>query len=294
MNLKKTVESMVCFAVLAMMIIAFATSVQPVEAAAQVSIVNHQGYIDFSGYYQVVGEVINNGDTPAKNVYVKTTFASTEGADEDEMETQIHVILPGRKAPFAGTAGAAGSTVSSYTVELMDLTMSAEDLPKVLSIVSSSSELNMIQNMMITGTVKNTGTETATYSRVYATVYDGPSGAGNVVAVTGCTAQPYNLDAGQTGNFQMAFFVTPGKTYASYVVVAESDQYAATTEYVAAMGQTTSASPSPTSQTSSTDPSSSTSLSPSPSIPEFPPFIILPLLFVALLTVTAALRRKHL
>jgi hypothetical protein len=88
--------------------------------------------------------------------------------------------------------------------------------------------------MMINGTVKNTGAETATYTRVYATVYDGPSGTGNVVAVTSCTAQPYNVCPGQTGNFEMGFFITQGKSYASYVLAAESDQYAATTEYVAA------------------------------------------------------------
>ena len=62
--------------------------------------------------------------------------------------------------------------------------MPSEDVPKALEIVSAASEQNIINNMMITGTVKNTGTETATYTRVYATVYDGPSGTGNVVAVT--------------------------------------------------------------------------------------------------------------
>jgi archaellum component FlaG (FlaF/FlaG flagellin family) len=76
---------------------------------------------------------------------------------------------------------------------------------------------------MITGSVKNTGTETATYTRVYATVYDGPSGTGNVVAVTSTTAQPYNIDPGQTGTYQMGFVITSGKSYASMVIVAESD-----------------------------------------------------------------------
>jgi hypothetical protein len=38
----------------------------------------------------------------------------------------------------------------------------------------------------------------------------------------------------------MGFFVTPGKSYASYVVTAESAQYAATAEYIAETGQTSS------------------------------------------------------
>jgi hypothetical protein len=72
------------------------------------------------------------------------------------------------------------------------------------------------------------------------------------------------VDPGQTGNFEMGFFVTQGKTYASYVLVAESDQYAATTEYVAA------------------------------TIPEFPSFIVVPLLIVTMLIVAIAVKRKQL
>lgn len=200
---------------------------------------------------------------------MKISFTSSEGVDEDEHDTLIRTILPGRKAPFAGTAGVAGSQVTSYKVELMDLTMATEEVPKVLEIVSVSSEVNFINNMKITGSVKNNGAEPATYTRVYATVYDGPSGTGNVVAVTSTTAQPYNIDPGQTGNFEMGFFVTPGKSYSSMLIVAESDQYEATSEYTVAISQSSTTTAAPTSLTSTNSPSPS-GLSPSPSIPEFP------------------------
>ena len=187
--------------------------------------------------------------------------------------------------------------MTGYQISLMDLTMSTEDLPKVLEIVSANSEVTMI-NMMITGTVKNNGAETATYTRVYATAYDGPSGTGNVVATTGGTAQPYNVDPGQTGTFQIGFFMTPGKSYTSMVIVAESDQYAATTEYVAAMGQTSTTTPSnsvaPTSHASSAAPSSSASLNPSPSIPEFSPFIAVPLLIAGMIAVAVVIKKNRL
>jgi len=260
------------FAIIALTLLMFAVYVEPAKAAEQIAIVSHQGFLDSTGYYVVYGEVKNNGDTPAKNVYVKITFSSPSGSDEDEVEISLHTILPGRKASFMGDASAQGSTVTGYQIELMDLTMPTEDLPKVLEIVSANSEVTMI-NMMITGTVKNNGAETATYTRVYATAYDGPSGTGNVVATAGGTAQPYNVDPGQTGTFQIGFFMTSGKSYTSIVLVAESDQYEATTEYVTATGQSSTTSPSasasPTSQASSAAPSSSASLNPSPSIPEF-------------------------
>jgi hypothetical protein len=291
MHIKRIVVFVACFAIATLMLTESATLVNPVKAAEQVTIVNHQGFLDSTGYYVVFGEVKNNGDTAAKNVYVKITFTSSSGDDEDEVETQIHTILPGRKAPFMGSASEQGSLVKSYKVELMDLTMSSENLPKTLEIVSSKSEINMINNMMITGTLKNTGAETATYTRVYATIYDGPSGTGNVVGVTGGTAQPTNVAPGDTATFQIGFFRTSTKSYASMIIVAESDQYAATTEYTTAMGQT-STTASPTSQASSTTPSS-TSLNPSPSIPELSPFIVAPLLIVTMLILALAVKRKQ-
>jgi len=289
---KKIMNFLTFVAIFALMSTMLAISVEPAKAAEQITIVNHQGILESAGYFNVVGEVKNTGDTAAKNVYVKITFMSSEGADEDETETLIHTILPGRKAPFMGTAAVAGSLVTSYTVELMDLTMPSEELPKALEIVSAASETTIIANMMITGTVKNTGTETATYTRVYATVYDGPSGTGNVVAVTSTTAQPTNVDPGQTGTFQMGFFVTPGKSYASMVIVAESDQYEAKSEYVAAIGQTSSSTtPSPTSLTSTTTPSP-TGLDPSPTIPELPVTIAITVLVGAMLMVSVALKKN--
>ena len=251
---KKPILFLVCTAIFVLMSTMFASLVEPVQAAEQITIVNHQGILDFAGYFNVYGEVKNTGDTAAQNVYVKISFTSSEGVDEDEHDTLVRIILSGRKSPFAGTAGVAGSLVTSYKVELMDLTMPSEELPKVLEIVSATSEVNFMNNMMITGSVKNNGAETATYTRVYATVYDGPGGTGNVVGVTSCTAQPYNVDPGQTGTFEMGVFRTSGKTYASMVIVAESDQYAATSEYAVATGVSTTT-PSPTGLTSTSTPS---------------------------------------
>jgi hypothetical protein len=291
----KIIHFLTYVAILALMSTMFAITVEPVKAAEQITIINHQGILESAGYYNVVGEVKNTGDTAAKNVYVKITFISSEGNDEDEQEVLIHTILPGRKAPFMGTAAVAGSLVTSYNVELMDLTMASEDVPQALEITSATSEVNIINNMMITGSVKNKGTETATYTRVYATVYDGPSGTGNVVAVTSSTSQPYNVDPGQTGTFQMGFFITAGKSYTSMTIVAESDQYEATSEYTVATSQisTTTASPtaSPTSLTSTNTPSP-TNLNPSPTVPELPATITIAFLVIAMLLVPIVLKKS--
>jgi len=45
----------------------FSSLLLPVKAAANVTIVSHMGYMDYGGYYHVVGEVQNIGDVPVKN-----------------------------------------------------------------------------------------------------------------------------------------------------------------------------------------------------------------------------------
>ena len=81
---KKIFNILTYAAILALMSTMFAITVEPAKAAEQITIINHQGILDSTGYYNVVGEVKNTGDTAAKNVYVKITFNSNEGADEDE------------------------------------------------------------------------------------------------------------------------------------------------------------------------------------------------------------------
>jgi hypothetical protein len=288
---KKIVVFLTFIAIFTLMATMFAISVEPVKASEQIAVVNHQGFLDSSGYFVVYGEVMNTGITSAKNVYVKISFTSDSGVEEEEVAIVLNVLSPGRKAPFYLTADQQGSLVKSYTVELMDLTMQSEDLPEALEVVSSNCEVNYIDNMRLTGMVKNLGAETAIYTRVYATVYDGPSGTGNVVAVISSVAEPYNLDPEQTGTFQMGFFTTPGKSYSSYVVTAESAQYAATTEYTAAIDLTLTATASPTSPTSITTPSP-TNLEPSPTIPELPTSIAMTLAIIAMLMVSVAVKKN--
>ena len=81
---KKIMKFLTFVVIFALMSTMFAISVEPAKAAEQITIVNHQGILESAGYFNVVGEVKNTGDTPAKNVYVKITFTSSEGDDEDE------------------------------------------------------------------------------------------------------------------------------------------------------------------------------------------------------------------
>jgi hypothetical protein len=276
---------LICISALGLLSIAYATSVKLVNAAEQIIIVNHQGFIDSTDRYKVYGEVKNTGDTAAQNIAVKITFHDLSNAvlDEVEWNVRVDVLLPGRRAPFVAQAGGDGTLVKSYTVELTDGVKSADSLPLGLQIVSSSAEVKTgYESVMLNGEVKNTGSNAANYVKVVATLYDGPSGTGNVVGAASVAAEPSDLNSGQTGTFQMGIPVGSGKSYLSYVLTANSNEYAANAEYVAAIGQV-----------SSTSLSSSAGLSPSPSIPEFSSTFVIALMIVATLIAVFAAKKRQ-
>jgi len=215
----------------------FGNLVKPVKADAQVSIVIHTGYLDGMGYYQVCGEVQNTGDTAARNIWVTITFYDASSAVLDgprEAQVQHDVLLPGRKSPFAYSAGVQGSLVHSYTVDMLFYDPS-DTIPLGLEIVSDSSniiDMVFLKTMNVSGQVKNSGSETATFVRVVATFYNGPGGTGTVVGVSAATSSPLSLDAGQTGSFIILIDVTGRESqFVSYVLVPESPEYAAIPEF---------------------------------------------------------------
>lgn len=267
--MKKLVALFTCIALFALILTMFAAFVKPVKAAENVILVGHQGFLDSTGSYVVYGEVKNTGDEAATNVYLKITFYDSSNAvlDEGEVSIKADVLLPGRKAPFGVLAGVEGTKVNSYKVELMDLTMSADNLPIGLEIVSSSAEVKTAyQSVMLNGQVKNSGTQTANYVKVIVTLYDGPSGTGNVVGAASASTDPSSLNSGQTGTFQTGIPVGSGKSYVSYVITAQSLEYT-TEEYVRATGGQPSATSTPTPSASPTaspsQPASSSTPTPS-------------------------------
>jgi hypothetical protein len=264
MDLKKIVAFTACVVVFLSMLGVLTAFVKP-AAAEQVTLFSHTGYLDTYGDYVVCGEVKNNGGTAATNVYVKITYISDSGGTEDQTAIVLNVLMPGRRAPFYDISSQQGSLVKSYNVELMDLTMPSEDLPELLETVSSNCEISVDNYITISGTIMNDGAETAIYNRVYSTFYDGPSGTGNVVAVTSGVTDPYNLNPGQTGDFQTGFYAIPGISYVSFVLTAESANYAALREYVGEAGLASTTTPSPTSQTPQPSASSNTQISNPPS-----------------------------
>ena len=201
-----------------------------VNAAPQIEILtSHTSFIDSIGYFNVVGEVHNVGDQAANYVGVKATLynVGNEVIATPFNYIALAVLLPDSKSPFR--------------VEFVDITQSAlvdhysleveftptDSIPKQLEIASHNSSI-IIGSMVIDGEVKNTGDSTATYVTVFATCYDE---AGNVVQVGGVYANPVDIGVNQKGPFRILIDYENTELINSYVLTAESENYALIPEF---------------------------------------------------------------
>ena len=111
---KKIIVFLTFVVILALMTTMFTTIVKPVKAAEQITILNHQGILESTGYFDVVGEVKNTGDTAAQNVNVKITFTSDEGDDVDRNGCTYPHNTTGKKSPIHGHSS--GSRITSNII----------------------------------------------------------------------------------------------------------------------------------------------------------------------------------
>ena len=199
-------------------------------AFGEVIIENDQQYIGDDGSLHIVGEIINNLEIPLNqiNVIVSLFNSDNELIATEQTSSQVNTVMPGMKSPFdLVITDNKSKQATSYLLEL-DYTVST---PKnqVIDITSSEMTRDNYNNLLITGTVTNRGEITANMVSVVATLYDRQ---GNVAGVTKTHPEPDYLMVGDE-----AFFVLtiPDKSQTveikDYVLVAESEEYAAVPEF---------------------------------------------------------------
>jgi len=234
------------------LLVSFASSV---NAAAQVTILSHSGYIGSLGWYYVVGEVQNSGDMHLEYVEIIATFYDSHDVivDTDFTFADLSVLLVGRKSPFKVSLidTEQSARVDHYSLEV---TYDIFELgkPEGLEILSSSSYVDTFGWMHLVGEIKNIGVYPTTYVEVIATFYDN---TGKVVDCDFTFSNPNDLKADQKASFEITLISDRVPLVDSYELTAESDQYAI--------------------------------------VPEFPSFLILPLFMIATLLAVIVYRRKH-
>jgi len=199
-----------------------------VDAVGNVVILSHTGYLDSYGNYHVVGEVQNVGGQAVNFVQVSATFYDSHNLVIDSRFdlTMLYVILVGRKSPFeiALLDVAESARVSRYSLSVTYL--ETNEIPMKLEILSHSKYTDAEGNMHIIGILKNFGDEKLVNAKVVATYYDALS---HVVAAASVGFDPEltgDIDPYQTAEFEIVLDKSRAQYVHTYVLAAESNQYA--------------------------------------------------------------------
>jgi len=200
------------------------------NAFAEVTIQNDQHYIGDDGSFHVVGEILNNLESPLNQVSVIVTLYDEEKNTLFTKETRslVNTIMPEMRGPFDLVFSDINpEKIKSYSLDL-DYSIS-EPKGQVISITSSELSRDNHNNLIISGNVENNGEITANTIAVIATLYDRD---GKVAAVSRTHPEPDYL-----GSEDDTFFVVTvldknqNSGVTSYSVVAESEEYAAVPEF---------------------------------------------------------------
>jgi len=211
-------------------IILFAMSFAIPAAFAEVTIQNDQDYVGDDGAFHVVGEIQNNLNSPLNqvNVFVTLYDENNNVVVTKETRSLVNTIMPEMKGPFDFIfTDINPDQVKSYSLDL-EYSIS-EPKSQVIAITSSELTRDNHNNLIISGTVENSGEITANTVAVIATLYDRN---GNVAAVSRVHPEPDYL-----GSDEDTFFIVSllDKNQilevADYTIVAESEEYAAVPEF---------------------------------------------------------------
>jgi preprotein translocase subunit SecG len=144
-----------------------------------VTIVNYSYHIDSSGVLVAVGEVQNTGSTIISQIIMSGTAIPTFG---DEVVSGDLVwatnMLPGQKAPFliefktsSTDNGVWIAGISDVTVKVLQASASTQYQYQDITITEHQASLSS-GSYIVSGEVKNTGTETATNVQIVATFFN--------------------------------------------------------------------------------------------------------------------------
>ena len=199
-------------------------------AFADVFIQNDQQYISDDGSLHIVGEVENNSNVPLNQIKITANLLDKNGYQVNQVNGKPinNVIMPGMTGAFDIIV----TDPNSYIIDDYDLELDykiAEPKNQVIEIVSSELKKNNQGNFVISGVLENQGEITANMINVVATLYDRN---GDVLTVSSVQLQPDFLRSGDTTLFIIPIHEKSQSVHAiDYMLIAESDEYAAVPEF---------------------------------------------------------------
>jgi len=181
-----------------------------------IKVLDYSWYIDASDYFVVVGELQNVGPHTIKSVGLGGIVYTNDGEPKANSYTLafVNYLLPQQRAPFymdfSPTTSATGDL--SWVLLGVDRVEFLADVAEAtsnyqypdLTVQSSSGGVDAEGVYWVTGTVQNSGAQTATNIRIIGTFYNA---SGTVVGV-GYTdpLTPYSLAPSNTASFKVGAF----------------------------------------------------------------------------------------
>lgn len=181
-----------------------------------IEILSYSWYIDSYGDFIVVGEIQNTGSNTIASVVLSGTVYTKDGEAQTYYTGSAFVnqLIPQQKAPFYIVFPAQASITGdlswvSIGVDHVDFTVNQAEATNEyqypdLTVQSSSGEVDSEGAYWVSGTIKNSGTQTATTICVIGTFYNA---SGTVIAV-GYTnpLTPTSLAPSSTASFKVGAF----------------------------------------------------------------------------------------
>jgi hypothetical protein len=186
----------VALSVILLGIFLFSLMVTPLSNGQTSSIkaTNYTWYTDSAGFLDVVGEIENVGTTTYTSVDLTATMTTTTGTTQTAQAMAfINDMLPNQKAPFYMSFYLQADQTTGIVPSVADVKVSVTQAPTTTNYLYQDVKVISQQNSIdttadnkgsfwVTGTVQNTGSQTATGVRVLGTFYDSN---GKVVAYGG-------------------------------------------------------------------------------------------------------------
>jgi hypothetical protein len=212
------------------------------EAHSQTSNIkatNYNWYIDNSGFLDVVGEIENVGTSTYASVILTAQMTTTTGAQQaTQAMAFVNDMLPNQKAPFymtfvlqADQTTGALPSVSNVEVTVTQAPTTTNYLYQDVKVISQQNSIDTTTDnkgvYWVTGTIQNTGSQTATGVRVLGTFYDSN---GKVIAYGGYDgADPLSASLAPSAKADFKFgaydynqsIVPSEKKIASYVILVQ-------------------------------------------------------------------------
>lgn len=171
------------------------------------------------GDYLVAGEVKNYG-AEAQKFNITATFYDNEGyiigtsylfdSNPDASPCYLHVLLPNAKSPFEIWFSRFDEEGNFRLVDHYDLTINtspADNYSPGLEITSQSSH-ETDSTLIVTGSIKNTGTQTMNSFNVFVTFYNQNGDVAAVAMETGYSTSPISeslgVAPGETASFSVS------------------------------------------------------------------------------------------